>query len=98
MALPLFQGVDRVLSQLQTQWSTLLNPLLSNPINKGNFLTGIALANGDTTFSHLLDRQQQGWIITDVNGAAHIYRSQAFNSKTLTLTSDAAVVVNLLVY
>lgn len=98
MSLPYFQTPDRILSMLQSQWASLLNPLLSNAVSKGNLLTGISLANGTTVINHLLDRNQQGWILTDVTGAAAIYRSQPFNSKTLTLTSNAAVTVNLLVY
>lgn len=98
MALPLFQGVDRVFSQLQTQWSALLNPLLSNPVSKGNLLVNVPLISGVTVVNHLLDRQQQGWMITDLTASAKIYRSQPFNSKTLTLTSDAPCTVSLLVY
>lgn len=98
MALPTINSPDRVLNMIQNQWAAILNPLLSNPITKGNLLTNVALASGVTVINHLLDRQQQGWVLTDVSGAATIYRSQPLNSKTLTLTSDAAVTVNLLVY
>lgn len=98
MSLPIFNTSDRILSMLQTRWSSLLNPLLSNPVSKGNLLTDIPLINGVTVINHLLDRDQQGWIITDQDAAANIYRSQPLNDKTLTLTSDAATTVSLLVY
>ncbi len=96
--LPYIQTQDRVLSQIETQWKSALDPLLANPVSQGILLKNIALANGTTVINHLLDRNQQGWIVTDVSGAATIYRSQPFNNKTLTLTSNAAVSVNLLVY
>lgn len=98
MSLPIFITSDKNISLLQTNWASQLNPLLNNPMSKGNFLTAIALINGATVINHLLSRMQQGWFITDVNGAASIYRSQPFNSTTLTLTSNAIVTVNLFVY
>lgn len=98
MKLPYFQTTDRILSQIQTQWAALINPLLSNPVSQGNLLTNIPLINGTTVINHLLDRQQQGWIITDISAAATIYRSSPLNTKTLTLTSNAAVTISLLVF
>lgn len=86
------------LSVLQTQWRAILNPLLGNPLNQSSVLEGVALINGVTVINHKLGRTQQGWVITDVNGAATIYRSAAFNNKTLTLTSNAAVTVNIEVF
>ncbi len=83
------------LDLMQTTWATQLNPIISNPLNSANHLTGIALINGVTTINHLLGRQMQGWFITDINAAATIYRSAPLNNLTLTLTSDAAVTVNI---
>lgn len=80
---------------MQTGWSTSLNPVIQNPLMNGNFLPNITLANGTTIINHRLGRMQQGWFITDIDGAATIYRSAALNSKTLTLTSNAAVEVNI---
>lgn len=83
---------------MQTGWSTQLNPWIQNPMSQGVYLENVALANGATQINHKLDRMMQGWMITDINGAATIYRSQPLNSKTLTLTSNAAVTVNLYVF
>ncbi len=96
--LPKFRNNDKDFQLMQDKWSSILNPILANPMLKGNFLKNINLINGVTVIDHLLSRQMQGWIITDQNAAASIYRSQAFNSTTLTLTSDAAVTVNLVVF
>ncbi len=83
---------------MQTRWKSLLDPLLSNLWGQGQVLNGIPLIVGTVTFNHLLSRQMVGWVITDQNAAASIYRSQPLNDKTLTLTSDAIVTVNLWVF
>jgi hypothetical protein len=83
---------------LQTQWRSILNPVLSNPATNASILESVKLASGTNVINHKLGRQQQGWFITDINGSANIYRSAAFNDLTLTLTSDAAVTVNIMVF
>lgn len=98
MSLPIFISGDKNLTLLQTNWAKQINPILVSPLNNGIFLTTINLIMGDTLINHKLGQLQQGWIITDINGAASIYRSQPFNSQTLTLNSTAAVTVNLFVY
>lgn len=81
-----------------TKWSSILNPLLKKVLPQGLLLSNVALANGDTTINHLLSRQMIGWFLTDIDGAAQIYRSQPLNDKTLTLTSSAAVTVSIWVF
>ena len=98
MSLPIFQDANKNFMLMQTGWSSQLNPWLQNPMNYGVYLKDIDLGIGATQINHRLDRMMQGWMITDVNGAATIYRSQPLNSKTLTLTSNAAVTVNLYVF
>ncbi len=85
-------------SQMQTKWKSILDPLLANPINGMSILKDVKLINGVTVINHLLQKQQQGWVILDINGAATIFRSQPFNDLTLTLTSNADVIVNLGVF
>lgn len=98
MSLPIFQSPSREMSLMQTEWASRLDPLIESPLSQGNFLKNVSLANGVTVINHLLSRKQQGWFIIDVNGAATVYRSQPFNALTLTLTSNAAVVVSLYVF
>ena len=86
------------LALMQVQWAAMLNPLLSNNLNSVNFLENIALENGVTIINHFLGRPMQGWFLTDIQGAATIYRSSPFNNLTLTLTSSAAVTVNIGVF
>lgn len=85
------------LSHTQTQWSAILNPIIKNPLIDGRMVT-ISLTSGATAINHGLSRNQQGWILVDQNAAASIYRSQPFNSETMTLTSNATVTVTLWVF
>ena len=86
------------LEQMQVKWKSELDPILSIPLLKGLQLKNIELIAGTNVINTLLGRLQQGFIITDIDAPATIYRSQPFNSLTLTLTSSAACNVSLLVY
>lgn len=83
---------------MQTQWAALLNPLLKSPLSSVVFLADVVLISGVTVVNHKLGRTMQGWFITDRNGPASVYRSSPMNGATLTLTSSAAVTVNLAVF
>ena len=94
MALPL----NLPLAQMQQLWKSQLDPVLASPSNTMKIIANVSLINGANVINHGLARNQQGWMITDIQGSATIYRSQPFNSLTLTLTSSAAVVVNIGVF
>lgn len=94
MSLP--QRLD--LNKMQTTWATQLDPIIQNQLVNGILLPSQVIANGVTVINHRLSRQLQGWFITDINGAAQIYRSQPKNDKTLTLTSNAAVTADIWVF
>ena len=98
MALTYFQSTVQPLQLMQTQWQSQLNPVLANPLTNPRILKNVALIDGVTVINHGLGAVQQGWIISDINAAASIYRSAPFNNLTLSLTSSAACVVNLVVY
>lgn len=98
MSLPLFQTPDQTLSLLQTRWKSVLDPVISEPFNSGLILSSVPLINGTTVINHTLGRMQQGWVLTDIQGVASIYREEAFNALTLTLTSSAAVTVDIFVF
>ncbi len=98
MKLPMFQTPDRLFSMLQSQWSAILNPIISNPVTNPRILSNIALVSGVNVINTGLGQLQQGWIIIDKNGNANIYRSQPYNELTLTLTSDAVVTISLMVF
>jgi hypothetical protein len=79
-------------------WAATLNPYLSNPFNQMKIIPNIQLINGETTIQHGLGAQMNGWVIVDVQGAATIYRSAPLNGLSLTLTSNAKVLVSLGVF
>lgn len=81
-----------------TRWKSVLDPIIALPWNSGVLVKNYELIDGLNVLNHGLGRVPQGWIIADINGAAEIYRSAAFNSLTLSLTSNAAVTVSLLVF
>lgn len=99
--LPIFQTSDRILSQLQTQWASQINPQLSNPALNSSILKQVRLISGTTVVNHLLGKALQGWRIVRKRAAADIYDNQDQNQTpdlTLILVSDAAVTVDLEVF
>jgi hypothetical protein len=86
------------LDNMQNRWASIINPLLSNPLNNSSLLKNIELQTGDNVINHLLGRTLQGWIIVDIQGVADIYRSMPLNDQTLTLNSSAAVTISLGVF
>jgi hypothetical protein len=86
------------LDLMQTRWASILNPLIANALNDIQILSNVALIDGTNVLNHSLGRPQQGWFLTDIQGASIIYRSAPFNSTTLTLVSSAAVTVSIGVF
>lgn len=80
------------------KWASELNPIIANPMTNPNILTNVVLINGTTIINHGLGRIQQGWVLTDIQGAATIYRNANFNNTTLSLSSSAAVTVSIGVF
>ena len=73
-----------------TLWAASLDPVLANLLVQGAQLRGIVLvANTPQTLNHYLGKTQTGFIVTDLNAAAIVYRTQPFNSQTITLESSA---------
>lgn len=99
MALPQYQGGDQPFQLMQSTWAAQINPVLANPILSGLQIDNVTISSGSpAVINHLLSRMQQGWFIVDTNAPSRIARIAALNSKTLTLSSDAAVTVSLWVY
>ena len=86
------------LDQMQTRWASVLNPVLANPLNDVLILPNQVLTSGINVINHRLGQMLQGWFLTDIQGAATIYRSAPLSSTTLTLTSSAAVTCNIGVF
>jgi hypothetical protein len=99
MQLPFFQTSITELSLMQSKWKSILNPVVNLPLNNTpSLLQGVVLKSGDNVINHKLGRTPQGYIIVDNNAAVQVYRSAAFNDLTLTLHSNGAAVISLLVF
>ena len=79
MGLPSYYTTDVSLSLLQSNWASLLDPLLDNPITKGLILENVQLVSGTNTTNHKLGRKLQGWWIVRQRGAATMYDTQDSN-------------------
>ena len=80
------------------KWAAEINPVLANPANNVLILKNVVLVSGNNVINHTLGTTQQGWFLTDIQGAATIYRNAPFNNTTLTLHSSAGVTVNIGVF
>jgi len=101
MNLPIFQSSDRIISQMQTKWASIINPLLSNPSLQSSILSNVSLASGSNTINHLLGKPLTGWRIVRIRASATIYDTQDSNPRpelTLLLTSNNPVVVDIEVF
>jgi hypothetical protein len=97
--LKVFQTPDQTSMLMQKQWSSQLNPVLSNRLIQGSILPNISLvANTPLTFNHYLGTQMTGWIVTDNTAFCEIQRTQPLNSKTLTLEANANTTISLWVF
>lgn len=96
MAKPLSSKLDWPIAN--PIWATTLNTLLANPINSAHILENIVLKSGANTINHGLGHEMNGWFLTDIQGAATIYRSSPLNDLNLTLTSNAPVTVSIGVF
>lgn len=88
-------------SDADNKWGAILNPIVANPANNSLILKNITLTVGNNVVSHKLGRKLQGWEITRKRAQANIYDTQDSNQMpqlTLTLVSDAAVVVDIKVF
>lgn len=99
--LPIFKSDDEQFMLHQTKWSSVLNPVLSIPLNDGQILPSVSLVAGTNVINHRLGRKLTGWIITRLRAAATVSDTQDSNpnpQQTLYLTSSINVVVDLFVF
>lgn len=101
--LPNFQNNDRDFQLLQSSWSSIINPVITNVVNNSILLVSIKLTGGQTTtINTKLGRVLTGWYVVRMRGVhANIYDTQDSNTipdKTLLLNSDVDVTVDLVVF
>lgn len=95
------QTGDREVNQLQTNITSVLNPLLQNPLIFGTIIASQVLAIGSNTINHTLNRTLIGWSIVRQRSLASIYDDQDNNplsNQTLILVSDAPVTIDVYVF
>lgn len=80
------------------KWAATLNPLLALPILNGNMVSAVLVANTPQAINTKIGRMQQGWFLTDNSADAVVWRTQPFNSTTLTLEASANTTVNVWVF
>lgn len=86
------------MSRLQDALGTTINKIVKKDVIDGAQLSNLSIGTAAVRISHTLGRQPLGWIVTDIDKNANIYRT-AWDSKTITLTSSAAATtVSLWVY
>ena len=101
MSLPIFLTQDRILSQMQTQWASQLDQVLSCPIVNGRLLENVTLTTGSNTINHKLSRKLVGYIVCLKSANVTIYDTQSTNTmtdKTLQLTASGPAVITLWVF
>lgn len=85
-------------SLVSTLQSIITNPLLNSPTLK----KAVVLTSGvDNVVDHGLNRPVTGWIIVDINAAAHIYKSATTNTMPTTsiiLNTTSTVTVTILFF
>jgi hypothetical protein len=96
--LPIFQSMVKELMLLQTRWSSLINPVLDNPIVKGRIVREVALGVTSVEVNHRLGRTPQGWLIIDSNANETVWRTSPLNQTTLELTASGPVTVSLYIF
>jgi hypothetical protein len=98
-SLPIFQDLNKNFMLHQTSWKAAITPVIQNELNQGLLITNVALsANTPLAINHMLSRLQIGWQLTDITTNSNIWRTQPFNSSTLTLESSADTTISLWVF
>lgn len=99
--LPVFANDDKDFQLMQSRWTSILDPVITNPSNNVIILKNVALISGTNIINTLINRKLQGWRIIRQRAAANIYDNQDNNQTpqlTLLLISDANVVVDLEIF
>lgn len=98
--LPLFQSSIRELQMMNTQWKSILDPVLSIPMLSGIQLKNINVVSGNNVINHRLQRNYQGYLVTGMRGAfVQLYDSISQTPDlTLRLNSNGTAVLDLWIW
>lgn len=81
-------GQARVLEQVQAGAREQTRQLADVPLLNGIEVT-CALEAAAVAFAHKLGRKPRGWFVTDIDADATVWRTEAFDAKTITLEASA---------
>lgn len=98
--LPRIRTTNSELNRIQENVATGLNFIQLSPLTGSiSRIENIVLETGiPQDVAHKLGRQPQGWIITDANGPASVFRSGPMNTLTVTLEASANVTISVLFF
>lgn len=99
--LPQITTSNQDMQLMQTKWASIINPVLKNTILDGVQLNNIVIAPGNNTINTTLGHPYQGWIVTDMQGAAvNLYSIPQANPSLnqLVLNSSNSATISLWVY
>jgi len=81
------------------KWAAAINPVLAQPILNGQQIDSIALtASKAQAINHGLQQFPQGWFVVDNIANAVIWRTQPFNTTTITLEASATTTISIWIY
>lgn len=94
-------GQDQTLTQLQANIDVAFKNALSEPMLRGTLIKDVSIGTTDTTISHGLGRDYQGFVVARLKSDARVWESSTGNpqpSTQIILKASAACTVNLWVY
>lgn len=101
MALPLFKDSSQPFQLLQLKWSSILNPLIAQPLSQALILPHLIIMTGSNIINHRLGRVLQGYLVILNQENATFYDDQENNQMpdlTLNLISSADTIISLMVF
>jgi hypothetical protein len=95
--LPLIKNPDDI-NVVLPKWKSQLDPILATRLVTGRQVMGVVLSTTATVIYHKLDRLPIGWVLSDQNASAVVYRTAPMTPTTITLAASAPCSVSLWVY
>lgn len=91
------QSKDNDVNRLQDQIIQALNPLVRSTLLNYVELKDIVITAAGLDIEHTLGRQPLGWLVTDINANATVWKT-AWTPKLLSLDASGIVTISLLIY
>ena len=88
---------DRELNRVQDQILAALNPVVRSTLLNYNEVKNIAITTAGLAIEHGLGRQPLGWVVTDIDANATVWKT-AWDERFLTLDASGTANISILVY